>query len=133
VKNLRPDDNTLVACAGEARSIDDDSTRRDALARSIAVRASLCSVEELLVFDALLIQMEHERDGSLPPDGVLLQLRRDRYNESEGASPTDIAYRKGWTACSRHDEAFARVERGLAELRRQAAFIDERFDHGGES
>jgi hypothetical protein len=115
-----------------------DTTRRDALARHISTRIPLCTEEDLRVFDALLVHIEQERDGSNPADGVIAGLRRDRYEESDGVDAVGIAYRKGWSDCSRHDEAMVRVERGLAELRRQAQWLrreemHRRFDVGGEA
>lgn len=84
------------------------------------------------MFDALLVAMEHERDGTEPADSALLQLRRDRYNEGDG-SLLDQAYKRGWNHGSRHAEGIRLIERGLTELRRQVAFLDERFDHSEQS
>jgi hypothetical protein len=113
-----------------------DTTRRDAIARSLCAR--ICderrSVADLQALDAALSRLEHEDPV---PVSLVDQLRNDRFHENEG-SEIEQAHRRGWNAGMEHAAALVRADAALAELR-DAQAIDLRLrdqmvslDVGGE-
>jgi len=95
------------------------SVRRDAFARQLCAR--ICderlSVDSLELLDAVLAQLERGDRTSL-----LDQFENDRFNVDEDDG---TLYRHGFNAAMRHATALVRIDIGLTELRRSAAFACE--------
>jgi hypothetical protein len=107
-----------------------DTTRRDALARSLCAR--LCDERRSAdVLDALDKVLAHFEAEDVQPASLLYLLQHDRYSEDEGGE-IEIAKRRSWNAAMQHATSLVRAFQGMDELRRQSQWPDERLDVGGE-
>ncbi len=149
-------DQRVVARAREVHPISNpDSTRRDALARSIAARLLGCNHDELRVLDLLLGRLELGRDryGFLD----LSKPREWKIEEAEELldariyQACDLIQRRDAQLerlrCEVADEIAGRIEPGLRELRDAAPIVSQDwpsahefdtsdtgpFDTGGEA
>lgn len=104
---MKNETNARVGCAANDRAISaPDTTRRDALARNLAVRVcdGRFDVDDLLVIDRVLDLLRDIDDGhALTP--LFERLRNDRYSLDDAENLIELGKRHSWNACSVHCEA----------------------------